>query len=111
MGNFNRALFSRGGARRGDRIRLRLVNAATTRMFPVSIGGGADRVVHNDGLPLAEPESLVYRRQPIGARLLLPCLGQEGGWTSMTLLTAGCAAGNKDLTTRLVMNLLTTIAK
>ncbi len=58
MGNFARALFSRGTVRRGDRIRLRLINAATARMFPVSIGGGAGRVVAHDGMPLAEPEPL-----------------------------------------------------
>ncbi len=55
MGNFARALFSADTVRRGDRIRLRLINAATARMFPVKIAGGAGRVVAHDGMPLAEP--------------------------------------------------------
>ncbi len=58
MGNFARALFSRDTVRRGDRIRLRLLNAATARMFPVSIGGGTGKVVAHDGMPLAVPVSL-----------------------------------------------------
>ena len=65
MGNFARALFSRGTVRRGDRIRLRLINAAAARMFPVAIAGGAGRVVAHDGMPLAEPE-------PLGDLLLAP---------------------------------------
>ena len=40
VGNVARALFLRDTVRRCDRIRLRLINAATARMFPVSIGGG-----------------------------------------------------------------------
>ena len=58
MGNFARALFSRDTVRRGDRIRLRLINAATARMFPVTIGGGTGKIVAHDGMPLAEPEPL-----------------------------------------------------
>ena len=58
MGNVARALFSRDTVRRGDRIRLRLINAATARMFPVSIGGGTSKVVAHDGMPLAVPAPL-----------------------------------------------------
>ena len=58
MGNVARALFSRDTVRRGDRIRLRLINAATARMFPVSIGGGTGKIVAHDGMPLAVPAPL-----------------------------------------------------
>ena len=53
VGNVARALFSRDTVRRGDRIRLRLINAATARMFPMSIGGGTGKVVAHDGMSLA----------------------------------------------------------
>ena len=65
MGNYARALFSTDTVRRGDRIRLRLINAATARMFPVKIAGGAGRVVAHDGMPLAEPA-------PLGELFLAP---------------------------------------
>ena len=58
MGNYARALFSTDTVRRGDRIRLRLINAATARMFPVTIAGGTGRVVAHDGMPLAAPAPL-----------------------------------------------------
>ena len=58
MGNFARALFTEVAVRRGDRIRLRLINAATARMFPLEIAGGTGKVVAHDGMPLAEPEHL-----------------------------------------------------
>ena len=56
MGNFARALFSQDTVRRGDRIRLRIINAATARMFPITVSGGTGRVVAHDGMPLARPE-------------------------------------------------------
>ena len=65
MGNYARALFPQGTVRRGDRIRLRLINAATARMFPVRIAGGTGRVVAHDGMALAEPA-------PLGELLLAP---------------------------------------
>ena len=58
LGNFARALPSREAVRRGDRVRLRLINAATARIFQVKIGGGAGRIVAHDGMPLAAPEPL-----------------------------------------------------
>ena len=65
MGNFARALFSGATVRRGDRIRLRLINAATARMFPVKIDGGAGKVLAQDGMPLAGAA-------PLGDLLLAP---------------------------------------
>ncbi len=58
MGNFARALFSHDTIRRGDRIRLRLINAATARMFPLKVKGGTGVVVAHDGMPLVDPVSL-----------------------------------------------------
>ncbi len=58
MGNFARALFSSDSVRRGDRIRLRMINAATARVFTVKFAGGTGKVVAHDGMPLAAPESL-----------------------------------------------------
>ena len=51
--------------RKGDRVRFRLINAATARTFKVRIGGGAGAVVAQDGMPLAAPE-------PIGEPVLAP---------------------------------------
>ena len=65
LGNYARAFFSAGAVRTGDRVRLRLINAATARTFKVRIGGGAGRIVAYDGMPLAEPE-------PIGEPELAP---------------------------------------
>ena len=58
MGNFARALFSHDVVRHGDRVRLRLINAATARMFPVTIAGGTGMVAAHDGMPLSEPKPL-----------------------------------------------------
>ncbi len=65
LGNFARALASRETVRRGDRVRLRLINTATARIFPVRISGGAGKVVAHDGMPLAAPE-------PLGELVLAP---------------------------------------
>ncbi len=65
LGNFARALFSSATVRRGDRVRLRLINAATARMFPLKIDGGIGKAVAHDGMPLAKPA-------PLGDLLLAP---------------------------------------
>ena len=65
LGNYGRAFFSRDTVRKGDRVRLRLINAATARTFRVRIGGGAGRIVAQDGMPLAEAE-------PVGEPVLAP---------------------------------------
>ena len=65
LGNYGRAFFSRDRVRKGDRVRLRLINAATARTFKVRIGGGAGRIVAHDGMPLAVPE-------PVGEPVLAP---------------------------------------
>ena len=55
MGNYARALASQDTVRQGDRIRLRLINTATARVFPVKIEGLDGRVVALDGMPLIAP--------------------------------------------------------
>ena len=65
LGNYARAFFSAATVRRGDRVRLRLINAATARTFKVRIGGGEGGIVALDGMPLAQPE-------PVGEPVLAP---------------------------------------
>jgi len=58
LGNYAKILPSRDSVRLGDRIRLRLINTATARVFPIRIEGLAARVVALDGMPLATPRPL-----------------------------------------------------
>ncbi len=55
LGTFARAFFSVGEVKTGDRIRLRLINAATNRIFPVVVGGASGKMVALDGMSLPEP--------------------------------------------------------
>ncbi len=55
LGNYARALIEPNmPVRRGDRVRLRLINVATDRIFPVEVEGIAGRVVALDGMPLSD---------------------------------------------------------
>lgn len=58
LGNWAAAEPSMTEVRRSDRVRLRLINAATARVFPVRTGGLAGKVVALDGMPLPEPRAL-----------------------------------------------------
>ena len=58
MGNFARAFLSRDEVKSGDRVRLRLINAATNRIFPVTVSGVTGALLALDGMALAEPRSL-----------------------------------------------------
>ena len=59
LGNFARALIVPSTpARRGDRLRLRLINVATDRIFPVELEGIDGKVVALDGMPLGRPQEL-----------------------------------------------------
>jgi len=58
MGNYAKALVSRDSVRTGDRIRLRLINTATARVFPLRIEGIDAMVVALDGMPLKTPRPL-----------------------------------------------------
>ena len=58
LGNYAMILPSQDSVRLGDRVRLRLINTATARVFPVRIEGLRAKVVALDGMPLAEPRDL-----------------------------------------------------
>jgi FtsP/CotA-like multicopper oxidase with cupredoxin domain len=58
MGNFARAFLSRDEVQQGDRVRFRLINAATNRIFPLVLSGVSGSVVALDGMPLGEPRAL-----------------------------------------------------
>ena len=59
LGNYARALVEPSTpVRRGDRVRLRLINVATDRIFPVEIEGADGKIVANDGMPLVSPQEL-----------------------------------------------------
>lgn len=58
MGNFARAFLSQNQVRMGDRVRFRLINAATNRIFPTLVSGVSGSVVALDGMALSEPRPL-----------------------------------------------------
>lgn len=58
MGNFARAFLSQSQVKTGDRVRVRLINAATNRIFPVAVSGASGKVVALDGMALSEPRPL-----------------------------------------------------
>ncbi len=59
LGNFARALVKPNApVLHGDRLRLRLINAATDRIFTVELEGIDGKVVALDGMPLASPQEL-----------------------------------------------------
>ncbi|MEO9823147.1 MAG: multicopper oxidase family protein [Paracoccaceae bacterium] len=58
MGNYAKILPSRETVRLGERIRLRLINTATARVFPIRIEGLDAKVVALDGMPLTAPRPL-----------------------------------------------------
>jgi FtsP/CotA-like multicopper oxidase with cupredoxin domain len=57
-GNFAKAMISLAEVPRGVRVRLRLINTATARIFPVGFGGIDGRIVALDGRPLPEPREI-----------------------------------------------------
>lgn len=59
LGNFARTLVEPATpVRRGDRVRLRLINVATDRIFPLELEGVKGKVVALDGMPLASLQDL-----------------------------------------------------
>lgn len=58
MGNFARAFLSTSTVMQGDRVRFRVINAATNRIFPIAVTGVTGMVVALDGMALAEPRPL-----------------------------------------------------
>lgn len=55
LGNFVKAFLPDVVVKRGERIRLRLINAATDRIFPLIIKGLPGKIVALDGMPIASP--------------------------------------------------------
>ena len=58
LGTYARAISSVGKVQRNDRVRLRFINAATARIFPLELSGLEGKVVALDGMPLAEPREI-----------------------------------------------------
>jgi len=58
LGNFARAFLSKGQVQKGDRVRFRVINGATNRIFPLAVGGVEGKIVALDGMALAAPRSL-----------------------------------------------------
>lgn len=59
LGNFAKAMISdTSPLRQGDRLRLRLINVATDRIFPIQVTGIEGKVVALDGMPLSQPQAL-----------------------------------------------------
>jgi len=58
LGNYAKIQASQESARLGDRIRLRIINTATARVFPVRIKGLSAQIVALDGMPLSAPRAL-----------------------------------------------------
>lgn len=54
LGTFARIIASSDHVRKGDRIRLRIINVATARVFPLEISGLNGKIVALDGMPLSE---------------------------------------------------------
>ncbi len=58
MGNFARAFLSQAEVKEADRVRFRIINAATNRIFPLTVAGVAGSVVALDGMALGQPRGL-----------------------------------------------------
>jgi len=59
LGNFAQAMVvPNTPVKRGDRVRLRLVNVATDRIFPVGVEGVSGKIVALDGMPLPATQKL-----------------------------------------------------
>ena len=55
VGNFARAVLSQDTVKLGDRIRLRMINAATARIFALTLSGLNGKIVALDGMNLEQP--------------------------------------------------------
>tara|TARA_R110002096_G_scaffold399688_2_gene596122 strand:+ start:623 stop:1924 length:1302 start_codon:yes stop_codon:yes gene_type:complete len=58
MGNFARGFLSQDAVKNADRVRLRMINAATNRIFSLAVTGVTGSVVALDGMALETPRSL-----------------------------------------------------
>jgi FtsP/CotA-like multicopper oxidase with cupredoxin domain len=72
---------------RGERIRLRLINAASARIFSLSFEGHEPRIVALDGQPVEQhdpPNGRVVLGPAMRADLLIEGMGQPGGTYRIT---------------------------
>jgi len=58
MGNFARGFLSQDAVKKADRVRLRMINAATNRIFSLAVTGVTGSVVALDGMALETPRNL-----------------------------------------------------
>ncbi|MXX89302.1 MAG: multicopper oxidase family protein [Boseongicola sp. SB0677_bin_26] len=58
LGNYAKAIVSQSSTLKGNRVRLRLINVANARVFPVDIGGVEGNLVALDGMPLKKVEPI-----------------------------------------------------
>jgi len=58
MGNYAKIIPSHSSVRRGDRVRLRLINSANARVFPVDLAGIEGNLVALDGMPVEQVEDV-----------------------------------------------------
>ena len=58
MGNFARGFLSQDAVKNADRVRLRMINAATNRIFSLAVTGVTGSVVALDGMALETPRNL-----------------------------------------------------
>jgi FtsP/CotA-like multicopper oxidase with cupredoxin domain len=58
MGNFARAFLSKAEVKKSDRVRFRVINVATNRIFPLALEGVTGSVVALDGMALDKPRPL-----------------------------------------------------
>lgn len=99
LGTFARAFFSQGEVKAGDRIRLRLINAATNRMFPMVLGGASGKLVALDGMSLPEPRDFeqimmapaqrVDLILDVAAEVKLDMMGRQGPYELGSIAVSG----------------------
>ena len=58
VGNYAKVIPSQSSVRRGDRVRLRLINTANARVFPIDLTGIEGKLVALDGMPLEVVEDI-----------------------------------------------------
>ncbi len=58
MGNYAKVIPSQFSVRKGDRVRLRLINTANARVFPLDVTGIEGKLVALDGMPLEHVEDI-----------------------------------------------------
>lgn len=68
LGNALRVFLSQSSVRLGDRVRLRLINAAIDRVFPLDLNGINGAVVALDGMPLSQPIALEQLKMAPGGQ-------------------------------------------